>query len=996
MMNKIFSLCFFNVLLSPFFALSQAPQAIPYQAIIRNASGNIITNQAVKLRFSIHDSISTGTIVYKELHTLTTNLEGLVNVNIGQGVVQSGVFSGINWGKNGKFIQTELDALNNNVFTDLGTSQMMSVPYALYAQSSLGGLPTSGAVGDMLYWNGTQWSPISTGGYGQNLVNCNGVPTWGGCVPVIFTNAISNIFTTNATSGGNITNNGGNAILTSGVCWATTQNPTIANSTYNNGSSFGNFVSYMSGLIPNTTYFVRSFASNSAGITYGNQQTFSTIALRAPSVLTSSITNKTAITATAAGNVTDSGTASLTSRGICYATTINPTTTNSIVTSTTNSVGSFSVNLSGLLPSTTYHYRAFATNAVNTSYGVDSVFTTAATSIPTVTTTTVTSITGSTCVSGGNVSYSGGATITARGVCWSTAVNPTVALTTKTIDSSGTGIYTSNVSGLLPNTIYYLRAYATNSFGTAYGSSITITTPKLPVVTTGPITSISYSSAKVNMNVTDSGNRVILSRGVCYSTTANPTIANSFVVATMSGGIYSSNLTGLTNNIVYHVRAYATTDAGTGYGADSVFTTLTGLLPTISSTQVDLCEDGKGGVWFNSQISDSGGLHILSKGFVVGTSSIPSISKIVLLDKNSLNSYINIMIKGLSNSTYFVRSFATNNLGTTYGTEMSFTLNISPPTPPQPAPIIPSCDPLALCCPDLSAIYSNQATNISYNSASVNVYLNYYWSFYSSDGICYSTNSLPTINDSIKFVASSSTNSNLFSLSSLIPNTTYYYRAFSNTAYGLVYGEVMSFTTLALPSVTIGTQVWMNKNLDVATYRNGDLIPKVTDSTQWAGLTTGAWCWYKNDSATYAATYGRLYNWYAVNDSRGIAPLGWHVPTEADWNKLVRNLDGTSDTLCVNCAQSLTAGGTMKEAGTSHWLTPNVGATNSIGFMAIPAGGRFADATFFYVGQYGFWWSRTELNSTVSMDRSLYYNDSKIIKNSVSKPCGFSVRCIKD
>jgi hypothetical protein len=995
MMNKIFSCCFFIFLISPFFALAQLPQAIPYQAIVRNASGNIISGQAVKLRFSIHDSIATGTIVYKELHSLSTNPEGLVNINIGQGVVQSGVFNTINWGKNGKFIQTELDALNNNVFTDLGTSQLMSVPYALYAQSSPGGMPISGSLGDILYWNGTQWAPITTGSYGQNLVNCNGVPTWGGCAPILTTNAITNIFTATATSGGNITNNGGNPILSSGICWATSQNPTISNSVYNNGSNIlGSYTSYMSGLTPNTTYYVRSFASNSAGTTYGNQLTFSTIALRAPAITTGSITSKTAITATAAGNLTDSGTASITSRGICYATTINPTTANTVVANATNSLGSFTVNLSDLLPSTTYHYRAYATNAVNTSYGADSVFTTAATSIPTVTTTTATSITGTTCVSGGNVTYSGGAIVTARGVCWSTAINPTVALTTKTIDSSGTGIYTSNVNGLLPNTLYYLRGYATNSVGTAYGSSISFTTPKLPVVTTGPITGISYSSAKVNMNVTDSGNRVILSRGVCYSTTANPTIANSFVVATMSGGIYSSNLTGLTNNIVYHVRAYATTDAGTGYGADSVFRTLTGLLPAVSSTQVDLCEDGKGGVWFNSQISDSGGLRILSKGFVVGTSSMPTLSKIVLVDKNSQNSFINIMIKGLSNSTYFVRSFATNNLGTTYGTEMSFTLNISPPTPPQPAPIIPSCDPLALCCPDLSAIYSNQATNISYNSASANVYLNYYWSFYSSDGICYSTNSQPTINDSIKFVVSSSTNSNLFFLSSLIPNTTYYYRAFSNTAYGLVYGEVLSFTTLAVPSVTIGAQVWMNKNLDVTTYRNGDLIPKVTDSSQWAGLTTGAWCWYKNDSATYAATYGRLYNWYALNDSRVIAPLGWHVSSESDWNKLEKSLDATADTVCFNCYPSLTAGGALKQTGL--WTSPNTGATNSSGFTALPAGYRGNNGGFYGIFLNGVFWTAGASDITFSWTRTLIYSDSKIYRNTYNKATGFPVRCVKD
>ena len=117
-------------------AFAQSPQAIPYQAVVRNASGNIISNQAVKIRFSMHDSLATGPVVYKEIHTISTNAQGLVNVNIGKGSIISGSFSGINWGKNNKFIQVELDALNNNTYIDLGTTQMMSVPYALYAEKS--------------------------------------------------------------------------------------------------------------------------------------------------------------------------------------------------------------------------------------------------------------------------------------------------------------------------------------------------------------------------------------------------------------------------------------------------------------------------------------------------------------------------------------------------------------------------------------------------------------------------------------------------------------------------------------------------------------------------------------------------------------------------------------------------------------------------------------------------------------------------------------------
>jgi hypothetical protein len=109
-------------------------------------------------------------------------------------------------------------------------------------------------------------------------------------------------------------------------------------------------------------------------------------------------------------------------------------------------------------------------------------------------------------------------------------------------------------------------------------------------------------------------------------------------------------------------------------------------------------------------------------------------------------------------------------------------------------------------------------------------------------------------------------------------------------------------------SVTIGTQIWSDKNLDVTKYRNGDPIPQVTDATLWANLTIGAWCWYNNDSATYAAIYGRLYNWYAINDPRGLAPTGWHVATDAEWNKMTKYLDPDIDTTCTNCCSGSTIG----------------------------------------------------------------------------------------
>lgn len=194
-------------------------------------------------------------------------------------------------------------------------------------------------------------------------------------------------------------------------------------------------------------------------------------------------------------------------------------------------------------------------------------------------------------------------------------------------------------------------------------------------------------------------------------------------------------------------------------------------------------------------------------------------------------------------------------------------------------------------------------------------------------------------------------------------------------------------------AVRIGNAVVMVKNLSVSHYRNGDPIPQVKDPAKWAKLTIGAWCWYNNDSAT-GHIYGRLYNWYAVNDPRGLAPAGWHIPSDAEWTKLSNYLGGET-----------VAGGKMKstgtiEDGTGLWLAPNYGATNSSGFTGLPGGFRFRDGSFgglsFYLGYVGYWWSSTEFNTYGAWSRYLYYSHGDVSRGLGDKPDGFSVRCVKD
>lgn len=186
-------------------------------------------------------------------------------------------------------------------------------------------------------------------------------------------------------------------------------------------------------------------------------------------------------------------------------------------------------------------------------------------------------------------------------------------------------------------------------------------------------------------------------------------------------------------------------------------------------------------------------------------------------------------------------------------------------------------------------------------------------------------------------------------------------------------------------TVSICNKTWTKSNLNVTHYRNGDEIPQVTNGAQWAALTTGAWCYYANTSSN-GTTYGKLYNWYAVNDPRGLAPSGYHIPTDGEWISLTQ------------CVGGVGYGGKLKEAGTLNWLTPNVEATNSSGFTALPAGIRSSyDGTFSYLQRDTVWWSSTQAGaSTDAWTRGLSYATGTVSRNDMLKKYGLSVRCVKD
>jgi len=194
-------------------------------------------------------------------------------------------------------------------------------------------------------------------------------------------------------------------------------------------------------------------------------------------------------------------------------------------------------------------------------------------------------------------------------------------------------------------------------------------------------------------------------------------------------------------------------------------------------------------------------------------------------------------------------------------------------------------------------------------------------------------------------------------------------------------------TTTTTPSVTIGTQTWTLRNLDVATYANGDIIPEITDEVEWENTSIGAWCYPNNDPAL-GAVYGKLHNFYAVNDPRGLAPIGYHIPTQTEFQTLSDYLGGDA-----------VSGGPLKETGTTHWNSPNTGATNSSGFTALGAGDRSpSGGVFSSIGVTGNFWSATEsVPSILSFFLTVGFNFvGSLSANQSVQRYGYSVRLIKD
>ena len=590
---------------------------------------------------------------------------------------------------------------------------------------------------------------------------------------------------------------------------------------------------------------------------------------------------------------------------------------------------------------------------------------------PSITTSDVTAISYTTATSGGSVTNEGSSAVSSKGVCWSTLPSPTV-VNNKTNESSGLGAFASNITQLTANTMYYVRAYATNSAGIGYGNEVSFSTlpAAVPTLTTIGITSIAITTAVSGGNITADNGGSVTSRGVCWGTSTNPTIEDSKTSDGSGTGNFVSNIIGLKGGTTYYARSYAINSVGTTYGNEINFTTNPPTVPVLSTTIVSSIKQttaSSGGI-----ITSDGGASVTVRGVCWGISSTPSTAGSKTTDGTDIGQFTSKIIHLSANTIYYLRAYATNSVGTSYGNEISFTTSM---------PVLATLTTVSVTLINSTLVKSGG--DISNDGGAA----------VTARGVCWNTSANPTISNNLT-TDGADTGSFVSSLTGLTASTTYYVRAYATNSVGTAYGDQQTFTT-DLASVIdfegniydvirIGTQLWTKENLKATKYNNGDPIPSVSDSLTWNHLTTGAVCDY--DTPANSVIYGKLYNLYAVNDSRNICPTGWHVPKPTEWSTLLTYLGWDSST-----------GGKLKETGLAHWAYPNTGATNESGFTALPGGMRFPQGSV-DIRQEGYWWAASSDIIEIAMP-GLFYNRSDF--NFAGGPHGdsingLSVRCLKD
>lgn len=381
--------------------------------------------------------------------------------------------------------------------------------------------------------------------------------------PIVLTNEVVNIGQDSVQYSGEVISNGNGTVSRRGVCYGPTNPPTIEDSFLENGSDEGFFWGIVRALNPFTNYFLRTFAENEAGIAYGNTVSFKTLA-GLPVVITGIADPVTQITAVLQGTITSNGGAEIEARGFCWGLQPNPNLSGEYSDEGAGS-GDFSSAISELTPGTSYHYRAFAMNEAGIAYGLDKEFTTSV-YLPVLSSCIVTNIEVTAALVSARITDNGSGTISAFGLCWSTQDNPGIddhvlegSIETQQIEE--------RITNLSRNTKYYVRAYASNEAGIAYGETEVFTTLEgKPVVLTGSFSQRTDIMVRVYGSVTDNGGADLIETGICWSSQPNPDLSSNYLATTSPASEFNVRILDLQPSSTYYFRAYAKNEYATGYG----------------------------------------------------------------------------------------------------------------------------------------------------------------------------------------------------------------------------------------------------------------------------------------------------------------------------------------------------------------------------------------------------------------------------------------------